>query len=134
MAWSQPLCRLVEEIKQAQAADPVLSRVLQGEPPADTFTNKISTKGGILYVGDRLLVPKNSELITKILLELHSSPVGGHSGVKRTVARIATNFFWSGMQHDIKEFISKCDICPKAKSLNSSPAGLPQPLPIPNKI
>ena len=30
--------------------------------------------------------------------------------------------------------MNKCDICQKAKSLNSSPAGLLQPLPIPDKI
>ena len=30
MAWSQPICKMVAEIKQAQAADPILGKILLG--------------------------------------------------------------------------------------------------------
>ena len=75
MAWSPPICNIVDKIKQAQTVDPILGRILLGESPTGDLFNKVSSKGDMLYMGHRLLVPKVPELITKILLELHSSSV-----------------------------------------------------------
>ena len=38
------------------------------------------------------------------------------------------------MKNDIKEFVEKCLVCQQNKTLTLSPAGLLQPLPIPDKI
>ena len=38
------------------------------------------------------------------------------------------------MKNDIKEFVEKCLVCQQNKALTLSPAGLLQPLPIPEKI
>ncbi|RVW35112.1 hypothetical protein CK203_085924 [Vitis vinifera] len=43
-------------------------------------------------------------------------------------------FLWVGMKNDIKEFVEKCLVCQQNKTLTLSPAGLLQPLPIPDKI
>ena len=53
----------------------------------------IKLEGGILYIGDKLLVPKNLELANKILLELHLSLISGHVGIKKIVVQVTTNFF-----------------------------------------
>ena len=60
--------------------------------------------------------------------------VGGHSGFLRTYKRLTRDFFWVGMKNDIKEFVEKCLVCQQNKALTLSPAGLLQPLPIPEKI
>lgn len=69
-----------------------------------------------------------------ILHEYHASPIGGHSGVATTKARIASQFFWPNMNKDILAFVSQCLVCQQAKSVTIRPTGLLQPLPIPVQI
>lgn len=69
-------------------------------------------------------------LIQTILEEFHSSILVGHSGIARTKARVAAQFFWSSLASDVWKFVSNCLVCQKAKSATSAPAGLLQPLPI----
>ena len=111
MAWSQPLCQIIEDIKLARATNPIFSKLIQGATPIEEIMSRFISKGGIICMGDRLVVPKDPQLIAKILWELHSSPIGGHEGIKRTAARVAANFYWQGMQQDIKAFINNYDIC-----------------------
>ena len=40
----------------------------------------------------KVMVHKDPTLISKILEEFHSSRIGGHAGIKRIIARIATVF------------------------------------------
>ena len=55
---------------------------LQQDPSAsDTF----SWKNGSLWYKDRLYLCKNSHLKQKVLLELRTSPLGGHLGFKKKI-------------------------------------------------
>jgi hypothetical protein len=76
----------------------------------------------------------NQGLVEKILEEYHNAPIGGHAGVVRTLARIKAQFYWPKMKEDIKKYVLQCIICQQAKSINVVPAGLLQPLPIPNHV
>ena len=69
-----------------------------------------------------------------ILKEFHDSSAGGHSVIEVTKKRITYHFYWKGLKHDIKNYVSQCDICQRNKSENSAPAGLLQSLPIPEGI
>ncbi|MCH87732.1 enzymatic polyprotein, partial [Trifolium medium] len=62
------------------------------------------------------------------------SLVGGHSGITRTTARIATQFFWTNMRKDITLFVQQCCICQQAKTPVANPAGLLSPLPVPSQV
>lgn len=42
--------------------------------------------------------------------------------------------YWPKMRNDIQKFVEECVICQQAKHLNSLPAGLLQPLPIPTQV
>lgn len=42
--------------------------------------------------------------------------------------------FWEGMKKDIKQYMTKCDVCQQVKYKAVSPAGLLKPLPIPTNI
>ena len=41
----------------------------------------------------------------------HESILGGHQGVKKTIDKITTNFFWPGIQADVRRYCQSCDIC-----------------------
>lgn len=41
----------------------------------------------------------------------HDSPFAGHLGVKRTLDRITTNFYWPGIHNDVKLYCASCDVC-----------------------
>jgi hypothetical protein len=40
-------------------------------------------------------------------------------------------FWWNNMKREITKFISECDTCSRVKAEHQNPAGLLQPLPIP---
>ena len=89
---------------------------------------------GKLFFKGRLVPPRTSSLIPTILHTFHDSVIGGHSGQLQTYKRIATELFWEGMKSDIKSYIDQCPVCQQNKIQALSPAGLLQPLPIPNRI
>lgn len=73
----------------------------------------------------------NSALQTKLIAAFHSSAVGGHSGVQASYQRIKRLFFWSGMKHDVENFVKQCQVCQQAKHEHCKYPGLLQPLPVP---
>jgi hypothetical protein len=68
-----------------------------------------------------------------VLQFVHSSSLAGHAGYDKTIHRARKDFFWPRMKVDVKRFIRECDICQRMKAENVSPAGLLQPLPIPER-
>ena len=66
--------------------------------------------------------------------EYHSSLMGSHSGVAKTVNRICSQYYWPNMHKDIKVFIQACCVCQQAKIENALPAGLLNPPPIPDWV
>jgi hypothetical protein len=75
-----------------------------------------------------------SPFISKVLAYGHSSPVGGHFGYHKTLARIKHNFIWVGMRGMVKDYLKECDVCQRFKNDCMKPSGLFQPLPIPTRI
>ena len=62
-----------------------LIQMLQQDP---STSDKFSWKNYSLWYKDLLYLCKNSQLKQKILLELHTSPLGGHSGFLKTYHRV----------------------------------------------
>lgn len=92
---------------------------------------KYSSNDGSLFWKNRIVILEKSTLIQQILVELHSSPIGGQSGITRTIARIASQFYWPHMRKNVKFFIKHCAVCQQAKTATTLPVGLLAPLPIP---
>jgi hypothetical protein len=86
---------------------------------------------GIIRRHGRVWVGANSALQTKIIASLHSSAVGGHSGVQATHQRVKKLFTWTGLKNAVTEFVSQCDTCQRSKHSTAHPQGLLQPLPVP---
>lgn len=72
-------------------------------------------KKGIIYFKSRIWVGNAVEIQTKILTALHSSPLGGHSGMEATYNRIKSLFAWPNMRQTFQTFVSQCSICQQAK-------------------
>jgi hypothetical protein len=62
---------------------------------------------------------------------MHNVPYVGHPGYQKTIVAVKIQYYWPGMKKAIAYFISKCLECQKVKAEHSHPAGLLQPLPIP---
>jgi hypothetical protein len=90
-----------------------------GWPPISTWIN--------------LYLCKNSQLKQKVLLELHTSPVGGHSGFLKTYHRVKKDFFWDGLKTDVQRFVAECLVCQQNKVETIKTPGLLQPLAIPSQ-
>jgi len=69
-----------------------------------------------------------------LISEHHDTPTGGHSGYKKTLQRLKKIAYWKGMKGSVKEYIRQCDPCHRSKYENTFPAGLLQPLPIPEQV
>jgi hypothetical protein len=62
---------------------------------------------------------------------MHNVPYVGHPGYQKIVVVVKSHYFWPGMKKDIVEYIARCMECQKVKFEHRHPAGLLQPLPIP---
>ena len=67
-----------------------------------------------------------------ILQKHHGSLVAGHPGYKKTIELLQQHYWWPGMATFTKDYIARCDTCEGFKGSNWAPAGLLQPLRIPN--
>jgi hypothetical protein len=80
---------------------------------------------GIIYVSN------SRELKNLILEEMHKVPYARHPGYQKTIAAVKSQYYWPGMKKAVVDFISRCLECQKVKVEHRHPAGLLQPLPIP---
>ncbi|WVZ51134.1 hypothetical protein U9M48_002308 [Paspalum notatum var. saurae] len=62
---------------------------------------------------------------------MHSTPIGGHSGINTTYHRVKKLFPRKGMKSHVESFVKQCSVCQQAKHSLAHPAGLLRPLPIP---
>lgn len=79
----------------------------------------------------RVWVGSNQAAKEQVLQAVHSSPLGGHSGIHATYDRLKKLFAWLGMKKDVCQLISKCTVCKQAEKEHVRSPGLLEPLPIP---
>jgi hypothetical protein len=90
-----------------------------------------SLEQGLIKYKGKVWIAHNSALQTRLIAALHSSVVGGHSGMKATYYSLKKLFQWKELKTDVENFIKQCQVCQQAKHEHNHPAGLLQPLPIP---
>jgi hypothetical protein len=61
-------------------------------------------KGLIRYKG-KVWVAQNAALQTKLIHALHSSAIGGHSGINTTYFRLKKLFHWKGLKQDVEDYV-----------------------------
>jgi len=75
-----------------------------------------------------LIIPRERQLIEKILYELHDCQLSGHQGVSKTLNNIKQIYCWQNMNDDIPRYIKSCPICQQDKPNNQKTSGLLQPI------
>ena len=120
---------LIEIIKQRQPEDPYLWKTYEelGTNPKPNFT----LQNGALRFRSRLCVPEIPEIRRQVLEEAHNSKFTVHPGGTKMYRDLKETFWWPGMKKDIAEFVSRCLQCQQVKAEHQRPAGLLQPLPVP---
>jgi hypothetical protein len=107
----------------------LIQRLQQDSGTLDTFT----WKNDSLWYKYHLYLCKKSQLKQKVLLELHTSPVGGHSGFKKTYHTVKKEFFCDGLKNDVQRFVEECLVSQQNKVETIKTPNLLQPLAIPSQ-
>ncbi|KAI2660465.1 Transposon Tf2-6 polyprotein [Labeo rohita] len=100
---------IMTEISEAQVQDPVPTEC----PP------------NLVYVP--------LALRPRVLAKVHNTPSSGHPGIEATLQLLGNRFWWPGQRTDTIQFISRCAVCNISKVPHRLPAGLLQPLPVPQR-
>lgn len=110
----------LEQFRAETLADPVLQKLQRtahnGWPSEKSSVDlaireywsvrdEINQQDGILLRGERLIVP--SSLRKEMLHRIHES----HFGIERCKRRARDVLYWPGMNDQIAQLISRCDIC-----------------------
>lgn len=69
------------------------------------FREEISLQHGLLFKGDRVIIPRHMQV--SIMDRLHSS----HIGIQGCLRRAREAVYWPKMYTDIEQYIQKCDTC-----------------------
>ena len=62
----------------------------------------------------QLVIPRTS--IQAVLKEFHDTPTGGHLGLRKTLEKVRSRFYWPGQQHDVVNWCKACAECASCKS------------------
>lgn len=87
----------------------------------------------IIYYKDIIYLVPESKMKEKVLKELHDSPLTGHPRYLKTYRQIRERFSWKGLKNDVLQYVRECSTYQQNKSEHNLPAGLLQPLPIPDQ-
>ena len=81
---------------------------------------------------NRLVVTEAPGLKDAILTELHDAPYSGHFGFRKTWELVKKDYWWPKLTASIRHWVSTCDRCQRDKASTQQPAGLLEPLQIPD--
>ena len=118
---------LTPAIRAAALDDPAYQRLL-ADPPAH-----LEALAGLLFDGDRLVVPCDLVLRTRLLAACHDDVTGAHLGRDKTLAAVQRRFQWDGLSTAVDAYVASCDACQRYKPSQQLTPGPLMPLPIPER-
>ncbi|KAA3484635.1 DNA/RNA polymerases superfamily protein [Gossypium australe] len=116
----------LQEIYEAQKDDSEL-QAKRAQCDSGVESNFWINSYGCLMFRDRVCVPRNDELIQKILHEAHSRCLSVHPGSTKMYNDLKQRYRWPSMKKDISE----CLICQQVKAEHQVPSGVLQPIMVP---
>jgi hypothetical protein len=122
---------LMDKIKETQKGDEDIEKIKENlkEDKAKGFSED---EQGSVWFGKRICIANDPELRKLIFQEAHETPYSIHPGNTKMYMDLKERFWWNNMKRDIAEYIAKCDVCSRVKAEHQKPAGLLQPLKIPD--
>lgn len=117
---------ILQAAPQDEAYQNLKAAVLCGQ---ETFYELVNDL--VVCKDGRIYIPDSEPLRTQLLREAHDSPISGHLGRDKTLARLRPLYYWPGMGEAVKRYCQTCVVCQQIKPPNHKPRGLLQPLPVP---
>jgi hypothetical protein len=121
---------LEQDIRKGQLEDAKIQETKEQikEDKAPGFS--IDDQGMLLYK-KCIYIPEIKEIRESILREAHDSAYSVHPGSTKMYHDLKSRYWWYGMKRAIAEYVALCDNCQRVKVERQRPAGLLQPLKIP---
>ena len=119
------------EAREEWKNDPSVWKLIQQLQKDPSVSNTFVQNNDSLWYKDHLYICKESQLKKKVLMELHTSPIGGHSTFLKTYHRVKKEFFWEGIKIDVQRFVAECLVCQQNKVETAKTPSILQPLNIP---
>jgi hypothetical protein len=86
---------------------------------------------GTIWFKKRICVPDVRDLRETILREAHDLAYSIHPGSTKMYQDLKYRYWWYGMKRDVAAHVALCDTCHQVKAEHHKPAGLLQPLKVP---
>jgi hypothetical protein len=93
--------------------------------------NEYAMHNDLLIHQNRLMVPDENILRTRLCDEFHRPAHRAYSGRGKMRKIISQQYFWPGMGLYINRYVGNCPKCKRSQNSRLKPAGLLRPLPIP---
>ena len=114
-----------EALKQAQATDPKLDSIRRRVDSGNITVSRGLNRGETKFIRKKDLLYRQFTKGNKVTLQLvvpvgfrekvlrlaHETLLAGHLGIKKTLDRVVSEFFWPGVCGDMARFCKSCDIC-----------------------
>nr|CAH66284.1 OSIGBa0161P06.1 [Oryza sativa] len=121
---------LFDQIREAQVNDPDIQEIKKNMRRGKAI-GFVEDEQGTVWLGERICVPENKELKDTIMKEAHETLYSIHPGSTKMYQDLKQQFWWASMRREIAEYVALCDVCQRVKAEHQKPAGLLQPLKIP---
>lgn len=132
-APSQTLEEYVQEANRASARFEEIRQELATPTGKDKLhgykLELCAEREGLVFYESKLLVPESG--LTRVISVIHSGREVGHAGVAKTIKAIEATYAFTHMERLVRQYCRNCQDCLRAKPVLRAPAGLLQPLPIP---
>lgn len=67
-----------------------------------------------LFISIQLYLPERCT----VLAHYHDMKTSGNLGIKKTLSKIRSRYYWPGLQQDVRQHIEGCELCSKQKTDN----------------
>jgi hypothetical protein len=127
----QVSCTLESKIIEGQKTDMGIFHIKEKMKKELTKHFRVDEQG-VLWFKDRLVVPKDRELKNKLMDEAHHSKLSIHPRSSKMYQELRPRYWWTKMKKEVAAYVARCDTCCRVKALHLRPAGLLQPLSVPD--
>ena len=82
---------------------------------------------------EKVYIPNNKKIREEILKENHDLVDVGHPGQQRMLELLKRNYWWPGLEEDVRKYIQGCFKCQQNKVQHQKKPGELHPLEIPQE-
>lgn len=123
----------MEIVVEGYGKDPETKQLLTELALNPTDEQGCTFKDGVIRFHGRIWLGNHKGAQQAVLIALHDSGVGGHSGITAIYHKVNALFAWHGLKKDVTHFVSPCATCQQAKHEIVKILGLLQPMPVPSE-